>query len=270
MTNDGSVIRRICPIVNILLLLVSPMIAAQSHSASSSFIQSNIFPLRGHPLSFHHQRTRTRISSLTQLSGVGKGDTNTHVYLRFSPLVGGPPFLPLHVEVIFVVNNDDSTATMQTRSLDTVYIRNGISFSSIPLFKKSMIFHRFDFLPENPTDPSTLARLFAFQSVPGTVRCRSIPQHQQEVAIESMTITDRNGITILIPFGSLANNKDSNEDDIVSTAVRFKDKYSGSVFKEIRLLGGKNCFSFALDLLSYVELNTGLKRVTGLTSVDVK
>ncbi len=272
MTNDdGLRIRRICPIISIIVILLESPMMIMAQSASSSFVQSNSFPLRSHPLSFHHRRTRIRTSSSIHASEERSRDTYTHVYLRFSPLVGGPTFLPLHVEVIFAVDDGNSTATMQTHSMDTVYVRNGKSFSSIPLFKESMIFHRFDFLPENPTDPSTLARLFTFQSVPGTVRCRSKPQHQQQdVAVESMSGTDRNGVSILIPFGSLANNKNSNEVDILSTAVRFKDEYSGSLFKEIRLLGGKNCFSFALDLLSYVELNTGLTRVTGLAAVDVK
>jgi hypothetical protein len=239
--------------------------------ASSAFVSH--VPRLGHQLTPASHCSVTLGSTLSSMPVLQEtSDRYTHICLRFLPLVGGPIFLPLHVEVIFVVD-DDSTSTIastHTHTMDTVYIRNSNSFSSIPFFNNSMIFHRFDFLPENPTDPSTLARLFTFQSVPGVVRCRSISQQNVD---ESMKITDRNGLTILIPVGShMCTSSDStnnNDDDVVSTAVRFKDEYSDSLFKDIRLLGGKNCFSFALDLLSYVESSTGFKRVTTLTTLDV-
>jgi hypothetical protein len=229
--------------------------------ASTAFVSSSL--CRSRQLSYHHRMTHGSISSSMQVSDEddrkrGDGDS-TYVYLRFSPLVGGPTFLPLHVEVIIV------TRILQAQKMDTVYIRSDTSFSSIPFYADSLIFHRFDFLPEKPTDPTTLARLFSLQCVPGTVRQRRIPQLDGSDD-ERIPNTDRNGMTILIPVGSGM----CMENDLVSTATKFKDLYSDILFKEIRLLGGKNCFSFALDLLSYMESTTGLKKVNGLTTLDVK
>lgn len=269
---DG-IIRRISPFILLLGACSTTSLVMADRVASSAFVSR--IPRLGQQMTSasHHSITHGSTLSSTPLLQE-TSDRYTHIYLRFSPLVGGPIFLPLHVEVIFVVDDADAASTIastQTHTMDTVYIRNSNSFSSIPFFNNSMIFHRFDFLPEKPTDPSTLARLFTFQSVPGVVRCRSISQ--QNVNDESMKITDRNGLTILIPVGShMCTSSDStnnNDDDVVSTAVRFKDEYSDSLFKDIRLLGGKNCFSFALDLLSYVESSTGFKRVTTLTTLDV-
>ena len=269
---DG-IIRCISPFILILLFgaYSTTSLVMADRVASSAFVSR--IPRLGQQLTSASHHSIPHSSTLSSMPVLQEtSDRYTHIYLRFSPLVCGTIFLPLHVEVIFVVD-DASTSTIastHTHTMDTVYIRNSNSFSSIPFFNNSMIFHRFDFLPENPTDPSTLARLFTFQSVPGVVRCRSISQQNVD---ESMKITDRNGLTILIPVGShMCTSSDStnnNDDDVVSTAVRFKDEYSDSLFKDIRLLGGKNCFSFALDLLSYVESSTGFKRVTTLTTLDV-
>lgn len=256
--NDGLALRRISSIILLLVAClqnISPMLA--DRGASTAFVSSSLH--RSRPLAFRHRMTHANISSSMQVSDDRKKGECTHVYLRLSPLVGGPTFLPLHVEVMII------THMLQTQKMDTIYIRSDTSFSSMPFYEDSLIFHRFDFLPENPTDPSTLARLFTLQSVPGTVRHRRIPQLDGSDD-EITTNTDRNGMTILIPVGS----EMRMEDDIVSTATNFKDEYSDSLFKEIRLLGGKNCLSFALDLLSYVESTVGLKRVTGLTTLDVK
>jgi hypothetical protein len=267
---DG-IIRRISLFILLLGACSTTSLVMADRVASSAFVSH--VPRLGHQLTSASHHAITHDSALSSTPALKEtSDRCTHIYIRFSPLVGGPIFLPLHVEVIFVVD-DATTATTptQTHTMDTVYIRNSESFSSVPFFNNSMIFHRFDFLPANPTDPSTLARLFTFQSVPGVVRCRSISQ--QDANDESVKITDRNGFTILIPVGShmcrSSDNTNSNDDDIVSTAVRFKDEYGDNTFKEIRLLGGKNCFSFALDLLSYVESATGFKRVTALATLDI-
>jgi len=67
-----------------------------------------------------------------------------NVWLHFSPLVGGPPFLPLHVSV--VLNKDDDPH----------------------LF-------RFDYLPQNARDTTVLRRLFFLNQVPGLVRYYGTP-----------------------------------------------------------------------------------------------
>ena len=76
------------------------------------------------------------------------------VFLRFSPLIGGPKFLPLHVEVILNRNSDN-----------TLY--------------------RFDFIPLKATDPSTLARLVTLQSVPGLLRSRTFDGYGSDTAEEA-------------------------------------------------------------------------------------
>ena len=59
--------------------------------------------------------------------------------------------------------------------------------------------------------------------------------------------------------------------DIISTAINYKNEYKDSLFRELRLIGGKNCLQFALDLLAHIdETSTGIQRVTGLSKLDIK
>ena len=79
-------------------------------------------------------------------AGLDSGITSLNLYLRFSPLIGGPrflSFLPAHAEVIIA---NESTGSL----------------------------HRYDFVPANPTDPQTLATLLTLRSVPGVLRCRVV------------------------------------------------------------------------------------------------
>ena len=78
-------------------------------------------------------------------AGLDSGITSLNLYLRFSPLIGGPRFLrvPAHAEVIIA---NESTGSL----------------------------HRYDFVPANPTDPKTLATLLILRSVPGVLRCRVV------------------------------------------------------------------------------------------------
>ena len=76
-------------------------------------------------------------------SCAGLASSPLNIYLRFSPLIGGPRFLPAHVEVMLA---NESTGSL----------------------------HRYDFVPANPTDPKTLATLLTLRSVPGVLRCRVV------------------------------------------------------------------------------------------------
>ena len=76
-------------------------------------------------------------------SCAGLASSPLNIYLRFSPLIGGPRFLPAHVEVMLA---NESTGSL----------------------------HRYDFVPANPTDPQTLATLLTLRSVPGVLRCRVV------------------------------------------------------------------------------------------------
>ena len=174
------------------------------------------------------------------------GDT-THIFLRFSPLIGGPPFLPLHVEVILGMASNNSYAEFMDKK---IYVRrtNNLSF----LKEHATQLHRFDFLPMNPTDPSTISRLLTLRSVPAKVRHR-IVQSSNNVDVQkdddrsTSVQDDGKGITLLLPIGSVV------ADDIIPRALDFKEQYKDTLFRELRLIGGKNCLTFALDLISHVE-----------------
>lgn len=86
----------------------------------------------------------------------------TEIFLRFSPLIGGPSNIPLHVEVMMLKsailrvcpfndgnNNDNSQRETSIRCL-----------------------HRFDFLPAEPTKMETIQKLISLQYVPGLLRHR--------------------------------------------------------------------------------------------------
>ena len=84
------------------------------------------------------------------------GGPSLDVFLRFSPLIGGPKFAPLHVEVMIKKRQSDSDAFNR----------------STP--NEENVLHRFDFVPSSPTDPRTLGQLLTFRSVPGLVRYRTL------------------------------------------------------------------------------------------------
>jgi hypothetical protein len=41
--------------------------------------------------------------------------------------------------------------------------------------------------------------------------------------------------------------------DVISTAMKYVDEYHEQLYGELRIVGGKNCLSFALDLVSHVK-----------------
>ena len=217
-------------------------------------------------------QSRTLYSQVNEQDDNIESTTDNHIFLRFSPLIGGPSFLPLHVEVIIIVNEDVNNS--EEMKMDTVYIRqNNNLLATFLNEQKSLQFHRFDFIPEKPLDPSTISRISTLQAVPGNVRYRryetsssNVPNNKSDN--ESTTNQmDGKGITILLPIGSLSCNADNG----ISTAIQFKEKYSDTIFKELSIIGGKNCFQFALDLLSHIDTSTtGIQRVTRLNSLDIK
>jgi len=96
-------------------------------------------------------------------------------FLRFSPLVGGPTFLPIHVEVILL----DSVFPRQSKQRSVVeYFEepksisktNDMDFRAKTTPRECL--HRLDFLPQNPSNPSIITKLLTFQSVPGVIRHR--------------------------------------------------------------------------------------------------
>jgi len=241
-------------------------------AARSSLFVSH-FSLGHHSSSFRHRRQNR--STLFQQRFEDREIGDAHVFLRFSPLIGGPSFLPLHVEVIVAV--DDSEKIKE--KMDTIYIRKVNNLSSTSFLKEPLELHRFDFLPVNPSSTSTLVQLLTLNGVPGKVRHRIYERiseesnnMQTEVIDTNTTNQDGSGITILLPVGSLPciDDKNVSANEVVSTAMQFKEDYSDTLYKELRILGGKNCLSYALDLLSHVEFTTGIQRITRLSKLDIQ
>ncbi|KAK1737154.1 hypothetical protein QTG54_012021 [Skeletonema marinoi] len=206
-----------------------------------------------------HNRLDTSIrSSLTNTEhGI---EDNVQVFLRFSPLIGGPP-IPLHVEVILAEGDTDKHKDAESKG--TIYIRKTNNLASMAVLNTYPQLHRLDFLPENPTDHSTVVRLASLQSVPGKLRHRY-------VTASSDAKQDGKGITVLLPVGSIPCQKKSGatSSNVISTALDFTNERRDNVYDDLRIFLGKNCLSFALDLL--LELNNvhGIQRVDSWNKID--
>ena len=231
---------------------------------------------------------------------------DARLFFRFSPLIGGPSFLPLHVEVIVVVLDEygnnfgsshdgrhcindlaSSKRRLWSNAIHFAMVDDDSSSSSIEEFISTTTdyyaqeIHRFDYLPINPTHPSTLVRLVTFQSVPGMIRHRrikvkdrlsscsllgsvgdatmvSVNDDDERYDIKGTTTTHKGkkrdkGVAILIPVGYVSGNV-----NVISTAMKYINEYHEQLYAELRIVGGKNCLSFALDLLSYIKKSAHL------------
>eukprot|EP00985_Skeletonema_marinoi_P029235 scaffold27252_cov80-Skeletonema_marinoi.AAC.1 len=177
-----------------------------------------------------HNRLDTSISS--SLTNTENGiEDSVQVFLRFSPLIGGPP-IPLHVEVILAEGDADKRKDAESKG--TIYIRKTNNLASMAFLNAYPQLHRLDFLPENPTDPSTVVRLTSFQSVPGKLRHR---HYSQNITASSDAKQDGRGITVLLPVGSIPCRKKSGatSSDIVSTALDFTNERRDNVYDDLRI-----------------------------------
>jgi hypothetical protein len=105
----------------------------------------------------------------------------SNIQCRFSPLVGGPEWLPVHVKI--VVDEE----------------------------------HIFDYVPQNATSSVTLTKLLSLQAVPADARIFSD--------------TDEKG---------------------VSTSVERARAFCNEYDKDLHIVTN-NCWTFALDLISYIQ-----------------
>ena len=192
---------------------------------------------------------------------VAEAFTTFDGYVRFSPLVGGPRFLPLHVELM--LQNAQCRVEDTRTSIDSglANLSPPQTISSVPATK---MLHRFDFLPENPSDPNTLFRLLTLRTVPGMVRYR-----KKDVVAGGMSQLDARGFTVfrqllfseqndlVISVGRLpltcdiAGFEGIGIDSEVATAVRFSEQYQDRQ-GELHLLRN-NCLTFALELLGHLR-----------------
>lgn len=149
------------------------------------------------------------------------------VSAAFFPLVGGPEFLPLHVSLILKNcprNNDESKHTIQ------------IAPEQEESSSREESCHRFDFLPVNATDPTTLQKLIMMKRIPGCVRytasCNATfnrPYFEVNLGVTNTTLS-------------------------LEDVQKFCDRYQRSS-GELHLVTN-NCFSFALELLKLLSPRT--------------
>jgi len=154
------------------------------------------------------------------------------VWIRFSPLVGGPPILPLHSEIILKQETNGET-----------------------------IFHRFDFLPRDPTDPNTISQLLSFSSVPGEVRYRvckddDIIQTSQPIdkATSISPLTQKLLLSSSVKVKSFSSSKIeniSNTSNQIDIAKTFCEEYK-STNSDLHLLKN-NCYNFAWALINRID-----------------
>ena len=81
---------------------------------------------------------------------------NVKAYARFSPLIGGPTFLPIHVEVMI---------------LETM--TNDVQMNSGNGSAKTLL-RRIDFIPKDAEQIETILKLVTFQNVPAIIRDRTL------------------------------------------------------------------------------------------------
>ena len=190
------------------------------------------------------------------------------LFLRFSSLVGGPSFLPLHVEVIVATLEEAVDATGGIT--DEIYVGIDAEFTLAPILSMEGVsaVHRFDYLPVDPTDPSTIVRLLTLGGVPGRMRHRErgrrrTDDYDDDDGGGANAEVDRGGLSVLVPVGYVPDDyggrrTSSDFDVVVGTAMGYvNDARDDGRYDELRLLGGKNCLSFALDVLSHLKSEVG-------------
>jgi hypothetical protein len=89
---------------------------------------------------------------------------NCFVGLQFSPLIGGPGWLPVHVKVV-----------LETDSCQ----------------------HKWDFVPLKPSDPATLSQLVQLQAVPGEIRYFESPMINDAREMDESAVTSTTKETVV-------------------------------------------------------------------------
>ena len=249
----GMAPRRLLKLLFVIATLVASSSALQCGSLRSSLQQ-------------RYARLDTSICSSLAYHEHGS-EGNVQVFLRFSPLIGGPPIPPLHVEVILAEGDKRKDDIESNEDEGTIYISKTNNLASMAILNTYRQLHRLDFLPQNPTDPSTVIRLASLQAVPGKLRYRTFTKNS---TASSEAKQDGRGIAVLLPIGSIPCEEKNGitSSNIISTALEFTNERTDNTYDDLRILLGKNCLSFALDLL--LELNNvyGIKRVDRWNKVD--
>ncbi|GFH59762.1 hypothetical protein CTEN210_16238 [Chaetoceros tenuissimus] len=168
---------------------------------------------------------------------------NVKAYARFSPLIGGPRFLPIHVEVMI----------METTT-DEMNSGNG---------SEKTLLRRIDFIPKDAEKIETILKLVTFQNVPAIIRDRTLTYGYEKDNDESLNVLNpinvgfsrmeallQNSVSIEKMNFILPLDIDgiANIDYMKSLSLCVKSK-EGS---ELNLLNN-NCYSFAYDILQSLK-----------------
>ncbi|GKY92302.1 hypothetical protein MPSEU_000201300 [Mayamaea pseudoterrestris] len=182
-------------------------------------------------------------------------DRDKPFHLETFPLIGGPPWLPLHVKVIVhVLDEEDNKSTVA-----------------------------FDFVPVDATNPATLQSLLQLQSVPGCVRTTRRPPmdchsndgggtfNETRLQLSTSTTSDaaaaastiNNYLNVAQSFCSayktnlhlLDNTSNTSDAAAASTTNNYLNvaKSFCLAYKTNLHLLDNNCWSFALALLNELE-----------------
>lgn len=170
---------------------------------------------------------------------------NVKAFARFSPLIGGPTFIPIHVEVMILETTIDD---MQMHS------ENGSA---------KTLLRRIDFIPKDAEKIETILKLVTFQNVPAIIRDRTLTYGYEKDSDESLNVLNpinvdfarietllQNSVSIEKTNFILPLNIDgiANIDYMKSLSFCVKSK-QGS---ELNLLNN-NCYSFAYDILQTLK-----------------
>ena len=211
--------------------------------------------------------------------GIGPIETSMDVYARFSPLVEGPSFLPIHVEIM--LHNEVHDIPSRYEFVKETACVNDLKEKDV---KGCECLYRFDFLPQKPKDPSTIQSLLTFRGVPGKVRFRTL-QHcfendmelpsnisqsseylEQTVSfvskskIEGLLRRQNNGekksnMSLTVPIGRISFQKECTDSKTVSKLPNsispFLHDFAGT---ELNLLSS-NCYTFAWSLLQTISIS---------------
>ena len=170
---------------------------------------------------------------------------NVKAFARFSPLIGGPTFLPIHVEVMILETTIDD---MQMNS------GNGSA---------KTLLRRIDFIPKDAEKIETILKLVTFQNVPAIIRDRTLTYGYENDNDESLNILNPINVDFARMESLLQNSVSiektnfvlpldidgiANIDYMKSLSLCVKSK-EGS---ELNLLNN-NCYSFAYDILQSLK-----------------
>lgn len=211
------------------IILLHNIVIASTLSAATCFIGT--IPSKQTPFV-----TAARYSSLNAAATVDSATTTSSpsldVFVRFSPLVGGPRFLPLHVEVVLQENHDGGIAISADDSNDDP--------------GAAAVRHRFDFLPSDPTSLDTTVRMATLRPVSGLVRYRLVDARSTENGNNYGDVVTNDKLDrSMVRIGS-------SESTVVS-ALHFCEEYR-STKSQLKLLTN-NCFTFAVDLLRSLNVD---------------